>query len=128
MSKPDIFGFHDPATFTITYVVADPATKRAAIIDSVLDFDYDSGRTDTASADAVIDYVTTEGLNVEWILETHIHADHLTAAPYIKQQIGGRIAAGKEMGKFMRDSAPTGALRNVGKPFGFIKLSIEIQH
>ena len=97
MSKPDISGFHDPATFTITYVVSDPATKRAAIIDSVLDFDPASGRTSTASADAVIAFVRQEGLEVDWILETHVHADHLTGAPYLRDEFGGKTGIGADV-------------------------------
>mgnify|MGYP001822459179 FL=1 len=97
MSRPDISGFHDPATFTITYVVSDPATRRAAIIDSVLDFDPASGRTSTASADAVIAFVRQEGLEVDWILETHVHADHLTGAPYLRDEFGGKTGIGADV-------------------------------
>lgn len=92
-----IQGFFDPDTFTVTHVVADPATKRAAIVDSVLDFDPKSGRTSTASADAVIDYVRAQGLTVDWLLETHAHADHLSAAPYLKEKLGGQIAIGADI-------------------------------
>ena len=76
-SRPEIKGFFDPDTFTVTYVVSDPATGEAAIIDSVLDFAPNSGRTSTASADAVIDFVTSKNLQVKWLLETHAHADHV---------------------------------------------------
>lgn len=89
--------FFDEATFTASYVVSDPETKIAAIIDSVLDFDQPSGRTSTGSADAVIAYVEEQGLTVEWLLETHAHADHLSAAPYLQGRLGGRIAIGKEI-------------------------------
>ena len=91
---PDVKAFFDTATNTITYVVRDPAGTHCAVIDSVLDFDYASGRTDTRSADAVIDWVTAEGLTIDWILETHVHADHLSAAPYIQERVGGRIGIG----------------------------------
>lgn len=91
---PVVRTFFDEPTFTATHVVHDPATRRAAIIDPVLDFDQPSGRTSTASADAVIAYVRAEGLTVEWLLETHAHADHLSAAPYLKQQLGGDMAIG----------------------------------
>ncbi|HET6305848.1 MAG TPA: MBL fold metallo-hydrolase, partial [Rhodopila sp.] len=84
--------FFDQATFTATHVVHDPATLRAAIIDSVLDFDAASGRTTFQSADAVIAYVRAEGLGVDWLLETHAHADHLSAAPYLQQTLGGKLA------------------------------------
>ena len=88
--NPDVKTFFDEATFTATHVVWDPETKRAAIIDSVHDYDPKSGRTDTASADAVIAFVQENGLEVDWILETHVHADHLTAAPYLQEKLGGR--------------------------------------
>ena len=86
--------FFDEDTNTITYVVRDPNSRQCAIIDSVLDFDYASGRTDTRSADAVIDWVKAEKLEVAWILETHVHADHLSAAPYIQERLGGKIGIG----------------------------------
>ena len=89
--------FFDEATFTVTHVLSDPATGKAAIIDSVLDFDPASGRTSTASADAVIAYVREQGLEVEWLLETHAHADHLSAAPYLQEQLGGRLAIGRHI-------------------------------
>ena len=97
MSLPSVTAFFDEATFTVTYVAADPDTRRAAIIDPVLDFDPASGRTSTTSADKVVDFVRDSGLAVDWILETHIHADHLTAAPYLKEQLGGRIAIGSNV-------------------------------
>ena len=93
-AKPEVKGFFDEATNTISYVVKDPAGKACAIVDSVLDFDYASGRTDTHSADAVIAHVKAAGLTVEWILETHVHADHLSAAPYIQDRVGGKIGIG----------------------------------
>ncbi|MGL4280530.1 MAG: MBL fold metallo-hydrolase [Albidovulum sp.] len=95
--RPQVSAFFDEATNTVTYVVRDPGSRAAAIIDSVLDFDYSSGRTDTRSADAVIAHVAAEGLDVEWILETHVHADHLSAAPYIQQRIGGKIGIGEKI-------------------------------
>lgn len=91
---PVVKTFFDEPTFTATHVVHDPATRCAAIIDSVLDFDQPSGRTKTASAEAVVAYVKAEGLVVDWILETHAHADHLSAAPYLQAQIGGKIVIG----------------------------------
>lgn len=91
---PVVKTFFDEPTFTATHVVHDPATRRAAIIDSVLDFDQPSGRTKTASAEAVVAYVKAEGLVVDWILETHAHADHLSAAPFLQAQIGGKIVIG----------------------------------
>ena len=95
MSNPQVTPFFDPDTYTITYIVADPETKKCAIIDSVLDYAPNSGRTRTTSADQVIAAVKEQGLTVEWHLETHVHADHLSAAPYLKEQLGGKIAVGK---------------------------------
>ena len=86
--------FHEP-TFTATYVVSDDQTKRAAIIDSVWDFDQPSGRTSLEAADEIIDYVREAGLTVDWILETHAHADHLSAAPYLQEKLGGEMAIGR---------------------------------
>jgi len=94
MSKPDIVSFFDEFTFTVTYIVADPATKKCAIIDSVLDFDPNSGRTQTNLADEVIAFIKQGKLEVEWILETHAHADHFSAAPYLQRELGGKIAIG----------------------------------
>lgn len=88
--------FHEP-TFTATYVVSDDEAKRAAIIDSVWDFDQPSGRTSLEAADAIIDYVREAGLTVDWILETHAHADHLSAAPYLQEKLGGEMAIGREI-------------------------------
>ncbi len=95
--KPDVKAFFDEATFTVSYVVKDPGSKSAAIIDSVLDYDPKSGRTDTTSADAIIAYVKEHGLKVEWQLETHAHADHLSAAPYIQKALGGTTAIGSNI-------------------------------
>lgn len=89
--------FFDPHTWTVTYVLADPATGRCAIIDPVLDYDFKSGRTSTHAADQVRGYVQANGLGVDWILETHAHADHLSAAVYLKQHLGGRIAIGERI-------------------------------
>ena len=95
--SPEVKAFFDEATFTVSYVVKDPMSNKAAIIDSVLDFDYASGHTDTTSADEVIAYVKEQGLDIEWILETHVHADHLSAAPYIQEQVGGKIGIGEKI-------------------------------
>ena len=95
--KADITPFFDKRTFTITYVVVEPASRACAIIDSVLDFDAKSGRTSTESADAVIAFVRENGLEIQWILETHLHADHLTAAPYLKAELGGRTGIGAKI-------------------------------
>ncbi len=95
--KPDVTAFFDEPTNTVSYVVTDPETKKAAIIDSVLDYDPKSGRTSRAGADAIIAHVRAHGLTVEWLLETHVHADHLSAAPYLKQQVGGTLAIGSNI-------------------------------
>ncbi|WP_439523374.1 MBL fold metallo-hydrolase [Marivita sp.] len=91
---PKVTGFFDDATNTISYVVQDPQGSACAIVDSVLDFDYASGRTDTRSADAIIAFVKGNGLDVQWLLETHVHADHLSAAPYLQDALGGKIGIG----------------------------------
>ena len=92
--NPAVHAFFDEATNTITYLVREPEGRACAVIDSVLDFDYASGRTDTRSADAVIAFIQAEGLKLEWVLETHVHADHLSAAPYIQERLGGQIGIG----------------------------------
>ena len=97
MQQPVIQAFYDPDTSTVTHVVADPVQLRAAILDSVLDYDPKSGRTSHANADKVIDYVRRSGLTVDWLLETHAHADHLSAAPYLRAQLGGAIAIGRHI-------------------------------
>ena len=91
---PQVHPFFDEATNTLTYLVQEPQGRACAVIDSVLDFDYASGRTDTRSADAVIAHIRAHGLDLQWILETHVHADHLSAAPYIQEHLGGRIGIG----------------------------------
>ncbi|NBC37195.1 MBL fold metallo-hydrolase [Novosphingobium sp. FSY-8] len=96
-ARPKVTTFFDEATFTATHVVSDPATGKAAIIDSVLDFDAASGRTSTTHADQVIAHVCEAGLCVEWLLETHAHADHLSAAPYLQAHLGGKIAIGRHI-------------------------------
>ncbi len=95
--NPVVKTFFDEATFTATHVVWDPETHHAAIIDSVKDYDPKSGRTSTESADAVIAFVRAQNLTVEWILETHVHADHLTAAPYLRNRLGGKIGIGSHI-------------------------------
>jgi glyoxylase-like metal-dependent hydrolase (beta-lactamase superfamily II) len=94
---PHVRSFFDEPTFTVSYVVSDPLTKRAAIIDSVWNFDQPSGRTSFESADEIVGYVRSEDLRVDWILETHAHADHLSAAPYLQEKLGGKLAIGREI-------------------------------
>ncbi len=88
---PEIKAFFDHNTNTVSYVVTDLATKKAAIIDSVLDFDYASGMVSYKHADMIIDYIVSQNIDVEWLIETHVHADHLSAAPYVQQKLGGKI-------------------------------------
>ncbi len=140
--RPEIASFFDPATFTVTYVIHDPATHEAAIVDSVLDFDPSSGRTKTASADAVIDYVTSNNLKVTWLLETHAHADHFSAAPYLQEKLGGKIAIGEQIttvqnvfGKlfnagteFARDGSQFDALFKDGDTFTIGSLPVTVMH
>lgn len=95
--KPLVHGIFDPTTWTVTYVVYQRVGGACAIIDSVLDYDPKSGRTSHASADLVVDFVLKHQLQVKWILETHAHADHLTAAPYLKERLGGQIGIGAQI-------------------------------
>ncbi len=95
--QPRVHAFFDEATNTLTYIVQEPEGRACAVIDSVLDFDYASGRTDTRSADAVIAHIRAHDLDLQWILETHVHADHLSAAPYIQERLGGQIGIGERI-------------------------------
>ncbi|MDH6232150.1 glyoxylase-like metal-dependent hydrolase (beta-lactamase superfamily II) [Mesorhizobium soli] len=95
--KPDVTAFFDPRTFSVQYVVVDPATRKCAIIDPVLDFDEKSGLTATTNADRILDFVRERGLNVEWILDTHPHADHFSAARYLKAKTGAPTAIGERV-------------------------------
>jgi glyoxylase-like metal-dependent hydrolase (beta-lactamase superfamily II) len=95
--KPEVTAFFDEPTNTVTYVVRDPASKSCAVIDSVMDIDYAAGRITYASADAVIDFIKTHGLKLEWLIETHVHADHLSGAPYIQGKLGGKIGIGENI-------------------------------
>ena len=95
--SPEVTGFFDEASSTISYVVKDPQSSSCAIVDAVLDFDYASGRTGYASADEIVAHVNAGSLQVEWILESHVHADHLSAAPYLKAQLGGKLGIGENI-------------------------------
>ncbi len=106
MSIPRIHSFHHKETGTWSYVVADPATRVAAIIDPVLDYDAKSGRTSTTSADLLISTVLENTYQLAWILETHAHADHLSAAPFIKKNLGGRIAIGRGITQVQKTFKP----------------------
>ena len=140
--SPDVHGFFDEATNTITYVVADPQGSSCAVIDSVLDFDYASGRTDTRAADAVIALIRARGLKLEWVLETLVHADHLSAAPYLQQALGGRLGIGAQItvvqdtfGKvfnegtrFARDGSQFDRLFKDGDGFMIGQMGCEVMH
>ena len=93
--KPRVTAFFHEPTFTASYVVADAGTGRAAVVDCVLDFDEKSGRTSTRSAEEIAGFIRGEGLSVDWLLETHAHADHLSAAPWLQEQLGGKLAIGR---------------------------------
>lgn len=98
--KPEVTPFFDPATNTISYVVKDPGSDACAVVDSVMDIDYAAGRISYESADAIIAFVRDRGLKVEWLIETHVHADHLSGAPYIQAALGGRIGIGSQTETF----------------------------
>lgn len=134
--------FFDPATSTISYVVHDPATMRGAVIDSVLDFDAASGRTSTASAEAIVAYVRGVGIAIDWLLETHAHADHLSAAPWLAKILGGTIAIGEHIrdvqavfgdifnagATFRRDGSDFGRLFADGEHFAIGDLPVTVLH
>lgn len=112
--RPSIAGFFDEATYTVSYVVHDPKTNEAAIIDSVLDYEAASGRTSNRSADRIIEYVDKNNLKVTWLIETHAHADHISAAPYLQERLGGKLAIGAEI---VRVQDVFGKLFNAGTDF-----------
>ena len=95
--KPEVTGFFDPDTNTISYVVKDPDSASCAVVDSVMDIDYAAGRIAYKHADRLIEFITSNGLKLEWIIETHVHADHLSAAPYLQQKLGGKIGVGEQI-------------------------------
>lgn len=141
-TQPQVSAFFDPPTNTFTYLVRDPSSDACAIIDSVLAFDYSSGRTDTRAADELIAHIREAGLQVQWILETHAHADHLSAAPYLQEQLGGKIGIGEHIievqqifGKvfnagteFARDGSQFDALFTDGDTFSIGNLSVKVLH
>ena len=95
--NPEVKAFFDPATNTISYVIKDPSSNACAVIDSVMDIDYAAGRITYQHADEIIDYIRSHQLKLEWIIETHVHADHLSAAPYIQKALGGKIGIGEKI-------------------------------
>jgi glyoxylase-like metal-dependent hydrolase (beta-lactamase superfamily II) len=96
-TSPEVIAFFDEPTNTFTYVVKDPASNACAVVDSVMEIDYAAGRLSVNGADKIIDYIRNQNLELQWIIETHVHADHLSAAPYIQEQLGGKIGIGAEI-------------------------------
>ncbi len=142
MFHPDVTAFFDQATNTVSYVVKDPAGRACAVIDSVLDFDQAAGRTSTDSADRIIAHIREHELECQWILESHVHADHLSAAPYVQERIGGKIGIGKNItvvqdtfGKvfnegteFQRDGSQFDALFADGDNFHIGQMRGDVMH
>ncbi|CAM3831944.1 MBL fold metallo-hydrolase [Vreelandella rituensis] len=142
MTSAIVTPFFDEPTNTFSYVVKDPDSRACAILDSVLDFDYAAGHTDVRSADAIIAFIEREGLSVEWLLETHVHADHLSAAPYLQEKLGGKTAIGARIvdvqaifGKafnagteFARDGSQFDALFEEGDTFTIGSLQGRVLH
>ena len=141
-SRLHVESFFDPATFTFSHIVWDQASAQCALIDSVLDYDPKAGRTSTASADRLIDRVSELGLNVQWLLETHVHADHLSAAPYLQERLGGQLAIGSHIttvqntfgklfnagSEFARDGSQFDRLFNDGDHFSIGGLQAVAMH
>ncbi len=139
---PLVKAFFDPATNTVSYVVREPQGRSCAIVDSVLDYDQASGRTDTSSADAVIAWIKAEELQIAWILESHVHADHLSAAPYLQEHLGGKIGIGanitlvqntfgkvfNEGTEFQRDGSQFDALFEDGDSFHIGQMRADVMH
>lgn len=139
---PNVTAFFDDATNTVSYVVQDPQGSACAIIDSVLDFDHAAGRTDTRSADRIVAFIREKALNLQWILESHVHADHLSAAPYLQEKLGGKIGIGNQIrvvqdtfGKvfnegteFQRDGSQFDALFDDGDSFHIGQMRADVMH
>lgn len=142
MMRPAVTAFFDPATYTYSYVVRDPASQACVIIDSVLDYDPASGRTNTENAEKIVAFVREQQLTVEWLLETHVHADHLSAAPYLKQQLGGKLAIGAKIttvqkvfgeifnteAQFATDGSQFDRLLNEGDTLVFGDMTVQVMH
>lgn len=141
MTQPRVHAQFDGATHTVSYVVWDPATRRAAIIDPVLDYDHRTGRVSHRSTDDLLGFVADQGLSVDWVLETHAHADHLSAAPYLKEKTGAPIGIGARITEVQRTFAPVFGLDDVsgdgrefdrlfrdGETFALGGLQVEVMH
>lgn len=140
--KPEVTGFFDAATNTISYVVQDPASNACAIVDSVMDIDYAAGRITYDHANELIGFINERGLQLEWLIETHVHADHLSAAPYIQQKLGGKIGVGEKItviqdtfGKvfnegteFQRDGSQFDALWTDGDTYQIGGMQVFVMH
>lgn len=140
--EPQVEAFFDEDTFTFSYVLVDPESNAAAVVDPVLDYDPAAGRTSTVSVDRIVDYVGRNGLELQWILETHVHADHLSAARYLKQRLGGRIGIGNRVAavqkvfgdlfnaepEFCRDGSQFDHLFEDGERAALGGLSFEVMH
>ena len=140
--QASVQAFFDPATFTVSYVLKDPGSSACAIIDSVLDFNHAAGRTSTQSADRIIGYIRNNRLDTQWILETHVHADHLSAAPYLQAELGGETAIGVKVtlvqetfskiyhtgGEFRTDGSQFGRLFEDGEMFRIGGLEVLAMH
>ncbi|WP_386627025.1 MBL fold metallo-hydrolase [Sulfitobacter geojensis] len=139
---PNVTAFFDDATNTVSYVVQDPQGSACAVVDSVLDFDHAAGRTDTRSADKIVAFIREKSLNLQWILESHVHADHLSAAPYLQEKLGGKIGIGNQIrvvqdtfGKvfnegteFQRDGSQFDALFDDGDSFHIGQMRTDVMH
>jgi glyoxylase-like metal-dependent hydrolase (beta-lactamase superfamily II) len=139
---PKVTAFFDEATNTVSYVVSEPQGRKCAIVDSVLDYDPASGRTDTGSADRIVSWVKAQDLEVAWILESHVHADHLSAAPYLQDALGGKIGIGanitivqdtfgkvfNEGTEFQRDGSQFDALFKDGDSFHIGQMRADVLH
>ena len=139
---PIVTAFFDDGTNTVSYVVQDPQGSACAIIDSVLDFDHAAGRTDTGSADKIIAFIRDKALKTQWILESHVHADHLSAAPYLQEQLGGKIGIGNQISvvqdtfgkvfnegtEFQRDGSQFDALFAEGDSFHIGQMRADVMH
>jgi glyoxylase-like metal-dependent hydrolase (beta-lactamase superfamily II) len=139
--KPIIRALFDEPTNTVSYLVADPKTKRAAVIDPVLDYDHRSGKAATKSADAILEVAAAEGFTVDWVLETHAHADHLSGAPYIKLKTGAKVGIGEHIREVQRifrpvfnatelkgDGSEFDHLFKDGETFSLGELKVEVMH